>query len=110
MFPVLSLMIKYKSIENKICVTKCLNLTVFKQDLAKSSFKVVLDNLSLADSDYFLVCLCPPCNKPQVTFCVNLFSGASSFVLSLLQWLQSVTLKVGIDGDIISFLKNCHRC
>lgn len=36
---------------------------------------------------------------------MNLFSGAWSFVLSLLQQLQSVTLKVGIDGNIISFLK-----
>lgn len=69
-----------------------------------SEDKVVFHYLSQEDSILFLVYLCPS-NKPQGTVGVNLSSGPWSFLQSLLQWLQSVTVKGGIDGDIISFLR-----
>lgn len=72
---------------------KCLNLTNFEGD---GSFKVVSDNPFHFYFPYVLL---------QETFFVDLFSGVWSFILTLLKWLQSVTLKVGIDGTIISFLK-----
>lgn len=78
--------------KNKTYVTKCLNLR------GQGSFSLSQPRrLRL-----FLVYLCPS-NKPQGTVSVNLSSGPWSLLQSLLQWLQSVIVKGGIDGDIISF-------